>query len=57
MEPEWIVHPNGALAMMAVHAVAETPKAIAKALKEAWSAKVEEVFDGCMLVKTAPSSC
>ncbi len=52
MEPEWIVHPNGALAMMAVHAVAENPKAIAKALKEAWSAKVEEVFDGCMLVKT-----
>ena len=52
MEPEWIVHPNGALAMMAVHAVAENPRAIAKALKEAWSAKVEEVFDGCMLVKT-----
>ena len=38
--------------MMAVHAVAENPKAIAKALKESWSAKVEEVFDGCMLVKT-----
>ena len=52
MEPEWIVHPNGALAMMAVHAVAENPRAIAKALKEAWSAKVEEVFDGCMMVKT-----
>src|SRR5829696_2828872 len=52
MEPEWIVHPNGALAMMAVHAVAENPRAIATALKEAWSAKVEEVFDGCMLVKT-----
>ena len=52
MEPEWIVHPNGALALMAVHAVAEKPKEVAKALKEAWSAKVEEVFDGCMLVKT-----
>ena len=52
MEPEWIVHPNGALAMMAVHAVAENPREIAKALKEKWSAKVEEVLDGCMLVKT-----
>mgnify|MGYP003575337431 FL=1 len=52
MEPEWIVHPNGALAMMAVHAVAENPREIAKALKERWSAKVEEVLDGCMLVKT-----
>ena len=52
MEPEWIVHPNGALAIMAVHAVAENPREIAKALKEKWSAKVEEVLDGCMLVKT-----
>ncbi|GEP54142.1 VOC family protein [Reyranella soli] len=52
MEPEWIVHPNGALAMMAVHAVAENPKEIAKALKEKWSAKVEEILDGCLLVKT-----
>src|SRR4029450_11398640 len=52
MEPEWIVHPNGALAMMAVHAVAENPKAIAKALKEAWSAKVEEAFDGWRRGKT-----
>lgn len=51
MEPEWIVHPNGALAMMAVHAVAENPKEIAKALKDSWSAKVEEIFDGCMMVK------
>jgi hypothetical protein len=52
MEPEWIVHPNSALALMAVHAVAEKPKEIARALKEAWSAKTEEIFDGCMLVKT-----
>jgi len=52
MEPEWIVHPNGALAMMAVHAVAENPREIAKALKEKWSAKAEEILDGCMLVKT-----
>ncbi len=52
MEPEWIVHPNGALAMMAVHAVAENPREVAKALKEKWSAKVEEILDGCMLVKT-----
>ncbi len=52
MEPEWIVHPNGALALMAIHAVAREPKNVAHALKEAWGAKVEEVFDGCMLVKT-----
>jgi hypothetical protein len=52
MEPEWIVHPNGALALMAIHAVAENPREVARALKEAWSARVEEVFDGCMLVKT-----
>lgn len=52
MEPEWIVHPNGALAMMAVHAVAENPKEISKALKEKWSARTEEVLEGCMLVKT-----
>ena len=32
MEPEWIVHPNGALAMMAIHAVAEEPREVAKAL-------------------------
>lgn len=51
MEPEWIVHPNGALAMMAVHAVGENPQEMARALKEAWSAEVEELFDGCMLVK------
>ena len=52
MEPEWIVHPNGALALMAIHAVAANPRETAKALKESWSANVEEIFDGCMLVKT-----
>jgi len=51
MEPEWIVHPNGALGMMAIHAIAETPKETAKALKAAWGATVEEIFDGCMVVK------
>lgn len=51
MEPEWIVHPNGALGMMAIHAVSEKPKETAKALKAAWNAKVEEIFDGCMMVK------
>jgi hypothetical protein len=52
MEPEWIVHPNGSLGMMAVHAVADDPREIAKALKASWHATVEEIFDGCMLVKT-----
>ncbi len=51
MEPEWIVHPNGALGMMAIHAVAENPKEVAKALKAGWSASIEEIFDGCMMVK------
>ncbi len=51
MEPEWIVHPNGALGMMAIHAIAETPKDTAKALKTAWGASVEEIFDGCTMVK------
>lgn len=52
MEPEWIVHPNGALALMAIHAVAEEPRTVARALKESWGATVEEIFDGCTLVKT-----
>ncbi|MFI5000327.1 MAG: hypothetical protein ACHQK9_10660 [Reyranellales bacterium] len=52
MEPEWIVHPNGALALLAVHAVADDPKATANALKEAWGATTEEIFDGCAVVKT-----
>jgi hypothetical protein len=52
MEPEWIVHPNGALALMAVHAIAEAPRDTAQALERAWGAELEEIFDGCMLVKT-----
>jgi hypothetical protein len=52
MEPEWIVHPNGALAMMAIHAVAENPRETARGLKESWGAKSEEILEGCMLVKT-----
>ena len=52
MEPEWVVHPNGALAMMAVHVVAEDTKALAAALKKAWKAETEEIMDGCVLVKT-----
>jgi hypothetical protein len=52
MEPEWIVHPNGALGLVAVHAVAGDPAACAKALAESWKAEIEEIFDGCMLVRT-----
>jgi len=52
MEPEWIVHPNGALGMMAVHAVSDDPLATAKALGEAWGAVTEDLFDGCVMVQT-----
>src|SRR3954463_7717807 len=52
MEPEWIVHPNGALGMMAVHAVADDPQETAKALGEAWGAITEDLFDGCVMVQT-----
>jgi hypothetical protein len=52
MEPEWIVHPNGALGMTAVHVVAENTEENAKALAKAWQAEGEEIFDGCWLVKT-----
>ncbi len=51
MEPEWIVHPNGALGLMAIHAVAENPREAAKALKIAWGGQTEEIFEGCMMVK------
>ncbi|MCF8532405.1 MAG: VOC family protein [Reyranella sp.] len=51
MEPEWIVHPNGALGLMAIHAVAENPREAAKALKTAWGGQTEEIFEGCMMVK------
>lgn len=52
MEPEWIVHPNGALGLVAIHAVAEDPAALAKILKGSWKAEIEEIFDGCVLVRT-----
>ena len=52
MEPEWIVHPNGALGLMAVHVVADNPQATARALQKAWTAKSEEIFDGCLVVQT-----
>src|SRR5579872_4144401 len=52
MEPEWIVHPNGALGLVAVHIVSDDPPALAKMLKGAWQAETEEVFDGCVLVRT-----
>src|SRR3984893_18049815 len=51
MEPEWIVHPNGALGLMAVRAVGESRREVAKALAASWGGKVEEIFDGCMMVK------
>jgi hypothetical protein len=52
MEPEWIVHPNGALGLTAIHVVAESPIEIARAFKQAWDAEMEEIFDGCAVVKT-----
>ena len=52
MEPEWIVHPNGALALLAIHVVAEDPPATAKSLGEAWKVITEDIFDGCVLVST-----
>ncbi len=52
MEPEWIVHPNGALGMMAIHAVADDPMDTAKKLAKAWQAEAEEIFDGCAVVKS-----
>ena len=35
MEPEWIVHPNGALGLLAVHVVSDDPPETAKALGRA----------------------
>ena len=52
LEPEWIVHPNGALGLVAIHAVAADPAALAKTLKGSWKAGTEEIFDGCLLVST-----
>jgi hypothetical protein len=51
MEPEWIVHPNGALGLIAIHAVADNPRELAKTLKSAWGARSEEILDGCVMVK------
>ena len=51
-EPEWIVHANGALGIMAVHAVADEPAKTAHALGTSWKGTVEEIFDGCAVVKT-----
>lgn len=52
MEPEWIVHPNGALGMMAIHAVSDDPQDTAKKLAKEWKAEAEDIFDGCSVVKT-----
>jgi hypothetical protein len=52
MEPEWIVHADKALGMMAVHAVSDDPPATAKALAEAWGAIAEDLFEGCVMVQT-----
>ena len=51
-DPEWIIHPNGALGFIAVHAIADDPGAAMDALAKAWSAEGEEIFDGCAVVKT-----
>lgn len=51
-DPEWIIHPNGALGFIAVHAVADDPAATMDALAKAWSGEGEEIFDGCAVVKT-----
>jgi hypothetical protein len=52
MEPEWIIHPNGALGLIAIHVVAQDPAELAKTLGESWKAMTEEIIDGCVLVKT-----
>jgi hypothetical protein len=52
MEPEWIVHANKALAMHAIHAVSDDPSATARDLAKAWKGTSEEIFDGCVVVKT-----
>ena len=54
VEPELVVHPNGALSFICVHAVADDPKKTAKALEQAWGedTRVEDVLNGCILVRT-----
>ena len=54
VEPELVVHPNGALSFICVHAVADDPKKTAKELEKAWGedTRVEDVLNGCILVRT-----
>jgi hypothetical protein len=52
MEPEWIIHPNGALGMIAIHAVSDDPKDTARKLAALWKGESEDIFDGCAVVKT-----
>lgn len=52
VEPELVVHPNGALAFICVHVVSDDHKATAKQLAAAWDGRAEEVLDGCELVRT-----
>jgi hypothetical protein len=54
VEPELVIHPNGSLAFICVHAVSEDPKKTAAELGKAWGedARVENVLDGCILVRT-----
>ena len=52
VEPELVVHANGALAFICVHVVSDNPKDTAKQLKATWDGQTEEIFDGCMLVRT-----
>ena len=43
---------NPSWALMAVHAVAEQPKPLAATLAKAWKGEVDEIFDGCVVVRT-----
>ena len=54
VEPQLVVHRNGALAFICVHAVSDDPKKTAKELEKAWGedTRVEDVLDGCVLVRT-----
>jgi len=54
VEPTLVVHPNGALAFICVHAVSDDPKKTAADLEKTWGGdtRVEEVLNGCVLVRT-----
>jgi hypothetical protein len=53
VEPSLLVHPNGALAFICVHAVSNDPKKTAKELEKMWEdSRVEDVLEGCVLVRT-----